>query len=449
MAVRYITVTPITKLFKPATRAFGDIAIVGGADIDAQGPFGTPVAITNPDTVGLSFKTTLSAAINDSVTTIPVTSTAVFSALVLPFDVRVDQEILKVTAVAATSLTATRGPGTTASAHGSGAVVIHPSSDKSVDDIQWFKGDLGNSVRKAFEQTPGPTIVWAVRTNPAQGANAIPNALIEVGKLDVQIVTLANKGLAPAPGAGQPVLNQIEIDLLASHVSTVSKTGSDGKERIGVAMLAKDVIDPGLVTANMSIDRMVMVAHKSDEDAAAAFAGTIAGYEPHISILLKQVKINMDGLFSDFEIDTFNNARVNWLTDPVLLPGKGLFAGEGYTLGADIPYIDIIRTIDDISFRLKATLIRSIGDLRVSRSGLRALISQMTAVLEPLRQREVIESYDVFMPLLVLLDKPPATLSDAELQQINNAQNERTVEAIVSVDYAGAIHRLNITLKFV
>ena len=44
--------------------------------------------------------------------------------------------------------------------------------------------------------------------------------------------------------------------------------------------------------------------------------------------------------------------------------------GEGYTLGTEMPYIDIVRTIDDISFRLKAELIRSIGDLRVSRSGL-------------------------------------------------------------------------------
>lgn len=378
MAVRYITVTPITKMFKPATRSFGDIAIVGAADNDANGPLTTPVPITNPDSVSHSSK--------------PANS---------------------------------------------------PDQGKPVDDAAWFKGDLGKAVRKAFEQTPGPTTVWAVRTNSAQGANAIPNALTEVSKIDVQIVTLANKGLGPAAA------NRTEIELLASHVSTVSKTGSDGKERIGVAMLAKDVTDVALVTANMSIDRMVLVAHKSTEDAAAAFAGTIAGYEPHISILLKQVKIGMDTLFTDAEIDAFNTARVNWLTDPVLLPGKGLFAGEGYTLGADIPYIDIIRTIDDISFRLKAMLIRSIGDLRVSRSGLRALTSQMTAVLEPLKQREVIESYDVFMPLLVLLDKPPASLTDAELQQINNAQNDRTVAAIVSVDYAGAIHRLNITLKFV
>lgn len=380
MAVRYITVTPITKLFKPATRAFGDIAIIGATDATATGPTLLPVPITNPDSVS--------------------------------------------------HISATKPASS-------------PDQGKPVTDIGWFKGDLGNSVAKAFEQTPGPTKVWAVRINTAQGDQAIPNALAEVAKLNVQIVTLANKGLGPANA------NRAEIELLASHVSTVSKTGSDGKERIGVAMLGKDVVDPAVVTANMSIDRMVMVAHKSDEDAAAAFAGTIAGYEPHISILLKQVKIGMDSLFSDAEIDAFNEARVNWLTDPTLLPGKGLFAGEGYTLGADIPYIDIIRTIDDISFRLKAQLIRSIGDLRVSRSGLRALVSQMTAILEPLRQREVIEAYEVFMPLLVLLDKPPASLTDAELQQINNAQNERTVDAIVSVDYAGAIHRLNITLKFV
>ena len=48
----------------------------------------------------------------------------------------------------------------------------------------------------------------------------------------------------------------------------------------------------------------------------------------------------------------------------------------------------------------------------------------------------------------MLLDKDPNSLTDAERQQINNAQNERTVAAIASVDYAGAIHRLNITLKF-
>ena len=292
-----------------------------------------------------------------------------------------------------------------------------------------------------MQQSPGPTTVWAVRTDSAD-ANPLAAALAEVAKLDVQIVVLANQPLTAAAG-------QTEITALAGHVSSVSNTGGDGKERIGVAMLGKDVTNAGLVTGAMSIDRMVMVAHKSDGDAAAAAAGTIAGYEPHISVLLKPVVLSMDQLFSDSEIDGFNTAHVNWLTDPALIPGRGLFMGEAYTLGTDAPYIDIVRTVDDVSFRLKAMLIRSIGDLRITRSGLRTLASQMVAVLEPLQQREVIDGYDVFMPLQVLLDKDPADLSAAELQQIQNAQNARTVDAVVSVDYAGAIHRLNITLKFV
>jgi len=448
MAVRYITVTPVTKLFKPATRAFGDIAIVGTANANAIGPIKTPIPITNPDNVIYSAKTTLSAAIDNAVTAVPITSRAGFPSGV-PYNVRIENEVMKVTAVAASGLTVTRATaGTTAAAHAAGVDIVYSTRDKAVDDAgsvtdslppTWFQGDLGTAVRKAFEQTPGPTTIWAVRANDAAD---FQNALNEVAKLDVQIVLLANTPLVSS------TIGKAEVELLSSHVTTTSKTGGDGKERIGVAMLGKDLADPNVITTNMTNARMVMVAHKSTEDAAAAVAGTIAGYEPHISLLLKPVTLSMDTEFSDSEIDALNKARVNWLTDPTLIPGKGLFMGEGYTLGADIPYIDITRTIDDCSFRLKAALIRSIGDLRVSRSGLRTLVSQMTAVLEPLKQREVIEGYEIFLPLLVLLDKDPGTLTDAELQEINNAQNARVVDAIVAVDYAGAIHRLNITLKF-
>jgi len=374
MPVRYIKVTPITNMFKPATRAFGDVAVVGAAAVASTGPMKKPIPVTNPN------------AVTD--------------------------------------------PSNVAGAN------------KAIDDVTWFGGDLGASVKKVFEQAPGPTTVWAVRTDPGDAANAIPNALAEVAKLDVQIVVLANQALTNAPA------QLATINLLASHVSTVSNTGGDGKERIGVAMLGKNVTDPGVITNVTPKDRMVLVAHRSNEDAAAAMAGAIAGYEPHISLLLKPISLTMDGPFSDSEIDAFNNDRINWVTDPALIPGRGYYLGEAYTQNADQPYIDVIRTIDDISFRLKAQLIRSIGTLRVSRSGLRALGAQMVAILEPLREREVIESYEVFMPLLVLLDKDPGDLTDAELTRINNAQNDRTVDAIVAVDYAGAIHRLNITLKF-
>lgn len=385
MPVRYITVTPVTNMFKPATRSYGDIAIVGSADTSAQGPMKTPIPITNPDSV-----TYQSSANNGK-----------------PVD----------------------DPGDP-----TGPPIVPPP---------WFHGNLGTAVRTAFKQSPGPTKVWAVRTDPSD-TDPLASALAEVAKLSVQIVTIANTPLTSTLGSA-------EITALATHVNTVSTTGGDGKERIGIAMLGNGVtVDSTTnpVTGAMSNERMVMVAHRSSEDVAAAVAGTIAGYEPHISLLLKQVNIEMNELFSDSEIDEFNNARINWLIDPVLLPGRGIYMGEGYTLDADIPYIDITRTIDDISFRLKAMLIRTIGNLRISRSGLRGLVSQITAILEPLRQREVIEGYDTLIPVLVLLDRDPSSLTDAELQQINNAQNDRVVDAIVSVDYAGAIHRLNITLKF-
>lgn len=373
MPVRYITVRAVTNMFKPAVRAFGDVAIVGAADGGSTGPMKTPVPVTNPDAV---------------------------------------------------------------------SHVSNPGgADQAVDSPAWFGGALGESVRMCLQQNPGPSTVYAVRTDPGDGDDALANALAEVAKLTVQIVALASTPLTDAAGTA-------EIEALAGHVNSVSTNGADGKERIGVAMLGNGVVDPEVVTGAMSLDRMVMVAHRSDDDAAAAVAGTIAGYEPHISLLLKPVAISMDGLFSDSEIDAFNGARINWLTDPALLPGKGIFLGEGYTLGSEMPYIDIPRTIDDITFRLKARLIRSIGRLRVSRAGIRSLVSEMTAILEPLRQREVIEGYDVFFPLLTLLDKDPSALTDAELQQINNAQNDRTVSGLVAVDYAGAIHRLELTLLF-
>jgi hypothetical protein len=312
-----------------------------------------------------------------------------------------------------------------------------------VDDVGWFNGDLGNSVKTAFAQSPGPTTVWAIATDPNDGANALANGLDLAAKLNVQIVVIANRPLTGGVGLGRNA-----IEALATHCNTVSNTGGDGKERIGVAMLGNGFTDTTVITATMAQNRMTMIAHHSTEDAAAAAAGVIAGYAPHISLLLKQVTIDMDSVFSDSEIDAFNTARINWVTRTPLIPGAAFYMGEGYTLGADQPYIDIVRTIDEISFDLKAALIRSIGVLRVTRAGLRALVAAMTAVLQPLQDDGVIDSYLVFFPLLVLLDKDPAALSDVELQEIHNAQATRTVASIVTIQYAGAIHRLNITLKF-
>lgn len=228
-------------------------------------------------------------------------------------------------------------------------------------------------------------------------------------------------------------------------------------ERIGVAMLAKGAADPAVVTGNLVTERMVYVAHKSDEDVAAAVAGTIAGHEPHVSLLLKRVKVRSDA-FSAADLVKLNDSEgpnsagpagkgVNWLVDPPLIPGAGVYLGEGYTGNPrGKKYIDIVRTVDDITFRLKARLIGTIGNLRISRSGLRGLVAEMETVLEPLRRSEVIEAYEIVVPILSLLDKPQRTPVEDALVQA--AQTDRAAEAMVRVDYAGAIHRINITLKF-
>lgn len=314
-------------------------------------------------------------------------------------------------------------------------------------------GELGEAIALAFAQSPGPTLVTGVRvdsTTPDWGAG-----LDAVATSDVQLVMLANTPLTTATGAaGAPLARLVE------HVTSVSNTGGDGLERIGVAMLAKGSADPSVVAGTLASDRMVYIAHKSDQDAAAAVAGTIAGYQPHVSLLLKPVNITSPS-FTATQIDSLNGSEtltsgpagkgVNWLTSPSLIPGQGVFMGEGYTGGSGAgqkKFIDITRTVDDVSFRLKAQLIKTIGNVRISRSGLRALIAQMEAVLTPLVDAEVLEGFELVVPLLTLLDKDPATLTAAELAQINNAQAQRLVQVLAAVEYAGAIHRISITMKF-
>ena len=377
MAVRYIQVQPKSDLFAPATRAFGNIAIVGEA---TNGPINTPVLFTNSDDAKTAF---------------------------------------------------------------SNATDTSPSA-------------LYEAIALAFLQTPGPTVVYGVRTGVGPDW---ATALTAVSALDVQIVALANTALTTTTGGVAAGSNPAgAIVQLADHVTTVSNTGEDGKERIGVAMLAASATDTTIVTGDLANERMVYIAHKSTEDAAAAVAGVIAGYEPSISLLLKPVNITTD-LFTPAEIATINGVEsfgdppkgqgVNWLTSPVLLPGRGIYMGEGYTGNpAGKKFIDVVRTIDDVSFRLKARLINSIGTLRISRSGLRSLIAQMEAVLDPLVSNEVIESYEVIIPVLILLDKDPSTLTDAQLQEIHDTQAQRLVQVLIAVVYAGAIHRLAITLKF-
>ncbi|MEV7393437.1 hypothetical protein [Streptomyces sp. NPDC091215] len=314
-----------------------------------------------------------------------------------------------------------------------------------------FPGELGTAIALAFVQTPGPTLVHGVPV--ATDTPDWATALGAVAALNVQLVVLAytpvNKTTTP---------KDAPIQLLSDHVTSVSNTGADGMERMGVAMLDKGATDPGVILPN---ERMVYIAHNSDQDAAAAVAGTIAGYEPAVSLLLKPVNI-ISPPFKPADIEKLNDPGketsdtgpaglgVNWLTTPSLIPGNGVFMGEGYTGDSSHgkKYIDVVRFVDDVSFQLKARLISSIGNVRITRSGLRTLIAQMEAILTPLVEADVLNSFEVVVPLLALLDKDPATRTAEETQRIHDAEVARLVQVLAALKYAGAVHRISISLKF-
>ncbi|WP_202637709.1 hypothetical protein [Bailinhaonella thermotolerans] len=374
-------------MFSPVVRATGNVAVIGTA---AKGPQGVVVAVTDPSQAAEEF-----------------------------------------------------GPATVPDPQNPG--VPKPNSS------------LTAALTTLFGQTPGPAQVWAVRTaGTSPGPVGDPAAaLTAIEDLDAQFVVLAATPLDGTTGGDSGAIGK-----LAAHVTQVSNSGGEGKERMGVVMLVRDADDPVVVTgkAKLVSDRMIYIAHRSADDAAAAVAGTIAGYPPHISVLLKKVAITSEP-FSVAAIDKLNQGEqfgdppkgcgINWLARPALIPGGGVYLGEGYTGDpAGMKFIDVRRTVDDIGFKLKARLIRGIGNLRISRSGLRALVVQMEAVLDPLVRDEVIDGYAVDIPVLDLLDSDPAALTPAQLKIIQQAQADRVAQVLVSVDYAGALHRLALTLNF-
>jgi hypothetical protein len=314
-------------------------------------------------------------------------------------------------------------------------------------------GDLGKAVELAFAQSPGPSLVSAVRVD--EQTPDWKAALDVVANLDVQLVVLANVALNAT--TGKEDTPEGPLVSLAKHVVSVSETGGDGSQRIGVAMLPKDSADPTVVKGLLANDRMVYIAHRSTQDAAAAVAGTIAGYQPHISLLLKPVNITSPS-FSQADIEKLNGSEafdsgpaghgVNWLTSPSIIPGNAVYMGEGYTGNpGGKKFIDAVRKVDDLNFRINAQLIKTIGNVRISRSGLRALIAQLEALLTPEVQSDVLNGFEVVVPLLALLDKDPATLTAAEAAQIANAEAQRVVQVMVAIDYSGSVHRLFVKLN--
>ena len=132
------------------------------------------------------------------------------------------------------------------------------------DAVAVFPGDLGASIRLAFQQEPGPALVYGVRL-AGTAATDLRDALQVVSGLDAQFVVLANTALdaTTADATGDPPSGAIVQ--LANHVAEVSNTGGDGKERMGVAMLESEASDPSILSGTLAHERMVYIAHKSTQ----------------------------------------------------------------------------------------------------------------------------------------------------------------------------------------
>lgn len=316
-------------------------------------------------------------------------------------------------------------------------------------------GPLYHSIRAALVQSPGPSRVYAVPT--ADGAGGAPDyatAVAALAAVPVQFVCFAEETDAAA------------LDALLDHVESAS---ADGNPRIGVAMadpaLAPaagqtfaQAVEAGYSAIKSGASRMLLVAARVPVaggrpavDVAAATMGAIAGQPVEASVLLKQVRgvqVPLQAQFTGTEVQQLAERFVVPLIDPALVPGEGFYLGSSrlYTTDTSRLYVDIVRVLDDIEFRLKAGLVGLIGNVRIDRLGLQALQSRIDGILDPLRTARVIDAYRVDLPLLPVLQAEEAARSPGQVMTLTNARTSRVVEVLLSVTYAGSVHFLDVHL---
>ena len=283
------------------------------------------------------------------------------------------------------------------------------------------KTKLYRALEIAMLQDPKPSKIYGVRVAegapPAYGAGL---ASLE-GVDDVTFVSLAEEPTVGTPSNGTPATH---LNALKSHVENKS---AQGFKRIGVAMVnpatAKsntyvNDVKTAVAVLKSDLSRMVIVgARGGTGDAASAAMAAMAGYEPHISVLLKRIRgvtIPTASQYGPSEIKGLSEEGIIPLIDPSLIVGESLHFAEGrtYTTDASLLYIDIVRTLDDIDFRLKAGLIGLVGDARITKAGLTLLKSATEGILGPLQRRAVIDNFAIDIPVLGILSIPEASWSN-------------------------------------
>lgn len=304
--------------------------------------------------------------------------------------------------------------------------------------------DLALAIESAFAN--GAAAIWAVDTKQEKSVSVIEDALETIETKDIQFVVLANT---------------VETDSDAYISAALTHhIGAAITDRIGIFMLAAgedvDTMPTAIGTMQASGDsRMVAIAHNSTKDVAAAVGGLLASLDPWESAVNKAIKsIGTSADFTTTQMAAMRAAQINYLFDPLYLAGTDKVLPTAYTLGAvadGIYYIDVRRTIDDISYKLKVGLTNPnvIGNLRISRSGISELIGYITGIMQPCVNSGEIDSFKIDIPIAAILAKEPEERTDAEAAVLAAARTSRTVAGTVVIEYSGAIHILNLELNYV
>jgi hypothetical protein len=312
---------------------------------------------------------------------------------------------------------------------------------------------LYNALLIAMLQDPRPAKIYAVKIDTTKFDAGL--AALDAAD-DVTFVSLAG------------VTDAATLALLKAHAETNSAAG---QKRIAVMMVDPAIAKKAIYAADVntafsgtpnlksSTSRVLVVAARGaatdsgqPADVATAAMAAIAGYAPNISIVLKRVRgvsIPVAAQYSPAEIKALSEFGFVPIIQPALIVGGGFFFAEGrlYTSDASLLYVDIVRTLDDIDFRLKSGLIGAIGDARITKAGMTSVKTRVDGILGPLKRGAVIDDYQIELPVLDILSVPENTWTATERQIVADARGNRTVDMFVSVTYGPAVHRLRVTLQ--
>jgi hypothetical protein len=312
---------------------------------------------------------------------------------------------------------------------------------------------LYNSLELALLQDPKPSKIYGVKVTGTEYGTGL-SALEAVD--DVTFVALANEPtVGTAPSGATP---GTDLHALKEHVENMS---AQGQKRIGVAMVDPTIaksseyvtnVETAIAGLKSDSSRMVMVAARgANGDVASAAMAAIAGYEPQISIVLKRIRgieLSAGQGYGPAEIKQLSEAGIDPVVSPSLIGGGGLYFGDGRTFTTDesMLFVDVVRVLDDIDFRLKAGLIGSIGDARITKAGMTLVKARTEGILGPLERNAVIDEFSVRIPVLDILSVPESTWTTTEKTIVETARANRTVDMIVTITYGPAVHRLLVTL---